>query len=159
MFNSINISWDKWSLNSTAIKYKLSLIIIVLLTDWMKMFFANILGMIILIQLSTSNIARKFTTKSQRGSPSVKEFEFVKASVTWIGAKNMDNCFILNFGYEAPLPWPQVHSKKSLYYQILLSCSRLFILFNRLGWDWILDFNLFLEPLVWIFPIHVQLSS
>ena len=76
----------------------------------MKMFFAKILGMIILIQLSTSNIARKFTTNSEKVSPSVKEFEFVKASVTWIGAKNMDNCFILNFGYEAPLPWPQVHS-------------------------------------------------
>ena len=74
------------------------------------MFFAKILWMIILIQHSTSNIARKFTFKSQRVLPSVKEFEFVKVSVSWIGAKNMENCFILNFGYEAPLPWPQVHS-------------------------------------------------
>ena len=74
------------------------------------MFVAKILWMTILIQHSTSNIARKFTFKSQRVSRSAKEFEFVKASVSWIGAKNMENCFILNFGYEAPLPWPEVHS-------------------------------------------------
>ena len=35
--------------------------------------------------------------------------EFVKTSVAWISDKDiMDSCFVLNFGYEAPLPWPQV---------------------------------------------------
>ena len=35
--------------------------------------------------------------------------EFVSKSVSWIqGQDIMDTCFILNFGYEAPLPWPQV---------------------------------------------------
>ena len=35
--------------------------------------------------------------------------EFVKTSVSWISGKDiMDTCFVLNYGYEAPLPWPQV---------------------------------------------------
>ena len=38
-----------------------------------------------------------------------EKLEFVKTSVSWIAGKNtMDSCFILNFGYSAPLPWPQV---------------------------------------------------
>ena len=38
-----------------------------------------------------------------------EKFEFVKTSVSWISSKDIiDFCFILNFGYEAPLPWPQV---------------------------------------------------
>ena len=36
-------------------------------------------------------------------------FEFIRSTVAWISGKdNMDKCFVLNFGYEAPIPWPQV---------------------------------------------------
>ena len=42
--------------------------------------------------------------------PEAEKMEFLKTSVTWIEGKDiMDSCFVLNFGYEAPLPWPQVH--------------------------------------------------
>ena len=42
--------------------------------------------------------------------PVQDKMEFVRAAVAWIsGMDIMDNCFILNFGYEAPLPWPQVY--------------------------------------------------
>ena len=38
-----------------------------------------------------------------------EKFEFLKTSVSWIEGKDiMDTCFVLNFGYKAPLPWPQV---------------------------------------------------
>ena len=40
-----------------------------------------------------------------------EKLEFVKTSVFWIeGRDKMDSCFTLNYGYEAPLPWPQVLS-------------------------------------------------
>ena len=39
-----------------------------------------------------------------------EKLEFVKTSVSWIQGKDiMDTCFILNYGFEAPLPWPQVY--------------------------------------------------
>ena len=39
-----------------------------------------------------------------------EKLEFVSKSASWIQGKDiMDSCFILNFGYEASLPWPQVH--------------------------------------------------
>ena len=68
----------------------------------------------------TDNIqydSRKLLTKTQKLNDTLKEevlsvgekLEFVKTSVSWISSKDiMDTCFILNFGYEAPLPWPQV---------------------------------------------------
>ena len=38
-----------------------------------------------------------------------EKMEFIRTSVSWISSKDiMDTCFVLNFGYEAPLPWPQV---------------------------------------------------
>ena len=38
-----------------------------------------------------------------------ENFKFVKTLVSWIqGQDIMDTCFILNFGFDAPLPWPQV---------------------------------------------------
>ena len=60
--------------------------------------------------------ARKFFTKSNntknttgRVLTDLEKLEFVKTLVSWISNKDiMDTCFILNFGYEAPLPWPQV---------------------------------------------------
>ena len=48
------------------------------------------------------------------------KLDFVRKSVSWIqeGQTNsisiiqkkdiLDTCFVLNFGYEDPLPWPQV---------------------------------------------------
>ena len=39
-----------------------------------------------------------------------EKLEFVSKSASWIQGKDIiDSCFILNFGYEASLPWPQVH--------------------------------------------------
>ena len=63
--------------------------------------------------------ARKFLTKGQKPNVNLpkrvlsyeEKFEFVRTTVSWISSKRkdiMDTCFILNFGYEAPLPWPQV---------------------------------------------------
>ena len=49
-----------------------------------------------------------------------RKLDFVRKSVSWIqeGQTNsisfikkkdiMDTCFVLNFGYEDPVPWPQV---------------------------------------------------
>ena len=64
-----------------------------------------------------SKIARKFlkteklsnNTLMMRFLPEAEKMEFVSKSVSWIqGQENMDNCFILNFGYEPPHNWPQV---------------------------------------------------
>ena len=44
-----------------------------------------------------------------RGLPEAEKLEFVKTSVAWIqGQDSMDSCFVLNFGFVGPLPWPQV---------------------------------------------------
>ena len=59
---------------------------------------------------------RKFLTISQKPNNTLRrvlsdeeQLEFIKSSVSWIkGQDIMDTCFILNFGYETPLPWPQV---------------------------------------------------
>ena len=60
--------------------------------------------------------ARKFMTKSlskkptMRVLPEAEKLDFLKTSVSWIKSKDiMDTCFVLNFGYEFPLPWPKVH--------------------------------------------------
>ena len=49
--------------------------------------------------------------------------EFVSKSVSWIqGQDIMDTCFVLNFGYAAALPWPQVEiwiHKESLHFSHL----------------------------------------
>ena len=47
----------------------------------------------------------------RRVLPLDEKFEFVKTSMAWIHHNIMDSCFILNFGYEAPLSWPQVQVK------------------------------------------------
>ena len=57
-----------------------------------------------------------FLTKTQdpdntlrRALSDAEKLQFVSKSVFWIQGKDtMDSCFILNFGYEASLPWPQV---------------------------------------------------
>ena len=61
-------------------------------------------------------IYRKFLKTKQlsnnslmRVLPEAEKVEFVKTSVSWIqGQDIMDHCFVLNFGYKAALPWPQV---------------------------------------------------
>ena len=51
---------------------------------------------------STDNTLRRDLSDAEK-------LKFVSKSVSWIqGQDTMDSCFILNFGYEAPLPWPQV---------------------------------------------------
>ena len=41
-----------------------------------------------------------------------EKLEFIRTTVSWIEGKDiMDTCFVLNFGYEDPLPWPQVKFK------------------------------------------------
>ena len=38
-----------------------------------------------------------------------EKLEFLSKSVSWIEGRDiMDSCFLLNFGYKASLPWPQV---------------------------------------------------
>ena len=38
-----------------------------------------------------------------------EKIEFVRTAVAWISDKDIvDTCFVLNFGYDDPLPWPQV---------------------------------------------------
>ena len=45
-----------------------------------------------------------------RALTDAEKLEFLSKYVSWIqGKDDMDSCFILNFGYEASLPWPQVH--------------------------------------------------
>ena len=66
--------------------------------------------------LLNSFVSRKFLkTKnhpekpSMRVLPELEKLEFLKTSVSWIESKDiMDTCFVLNFGYPFPLPWPQV---------------------------------------------------
>ena len=62
------------------------------------------------------NIVRKFLKKKKNLSnirtrvlPDTEKLEFVRKSVSWIEGRDiLDTCFVLNFGYEAPLPWVQV---------------------------------------------------
>ena len=56
--------------------------------------------------LKTKNHPEK---PSMRVLPELEKLEFLKTSVSWIEGKDiMDTCFVLNFGYPFPLPWPQV---------------------------------------------------
>ena len=62
--------------------------------------------LLLLIQLTNANFINSIMVL-----PDTEKLEFVRKSVSWIqGHDIMDTCFILNFGYEAPLPWPQVRS-------------------------------------------------
>ena len=72
--------------------------------------------------LLNSFVARKFlksknlTEKlSMRVMPELEKLDFLKTSVSWIEGKDIiDTCFVLNFGYEFPLPWPQVLIRKQV---------------------------------------------
>ena len=58
-----------------------------------------------------------------------EKIEFVKTSVSWISSKDkIDSCFVINFGYKAPLPWPQVNVS------LCLSKNSLFINFHKKVW-------------------------
>ena len=80
--------------------------------------------MIILVQGSMTNLIRSYNRfKNPKSNTTLsrvlsieEKFEFVKTSVSWIKGKSiMDTCFILNFGFEAPLPWPQVYVGMGFY--------------------------------------------
>ena len=46
--------------------------------------------------------------------PDEEKFEFVKTFGSWIEGRDIrDSCFTLNFGFEAPLPWPQVELSRA----------------------------------------------
>ena len=78
--------------------------------------------------LLNSFVARKFLMAknlskkpSMRLLPEKEKLEFLKTSVSWIESKDiMDTCFVLNYGYEFPLPWPQV--------QVLVKCIKFLLL-------------------------------
>ena len=60
-------------------------------------------------------IARKYLKTKNLSNNSLmrvsfeEKLEFIRTTVSWIEGKDiMDTCFVLNFGFEAPLPWPQV---------------------------------------------------
>ena len=56
--------------------------------------------------LKTKNLTKKL---SMRVMPELEKLDFLKTSVSWIEGKDIiDTCFVLNFGYPFPLPWPQV---------------------------------------------------
>ena len=60
------------------------------------------------------------TNQNIKNVPAEENFSFVRKSVYWIEGRDvMDTCFVLNFGYEAPLPWPQVFSSYFLLDKIL----------------------------------------
>ena len=56
----------------------------------------------------------KYGTRKKSAKALSKEEKeaFVKDIVT--GQGNMDACFVLNFGFEEELPWPQVRNKFDL---------------------------------------------
>ena len=52
---------------------------------------------------------KNLSNNKMRVLPEADKLEFVSKSVSWIEGRDiLDTCFILNFGYEAPLPSPQV---------------------------------------------------
>ena len=113
-----------------------------------------------------SLIARKFLIPNnslrRRVLPNEEKLEFVKTSVSWIEGKDIiDTCLLLNFGYDAPLPWPQVIRFTCLHKRSLPRFDDSW-LSNRLGWDWLriqrMISSLFLEATDWMFPVPAQLS-
>ena len=67
---------------------------------------------------------RKILTNQKHPSSALtgdEKLTFVITAVSWISGKDiMDTCFILNFGYEAPLPWPQVNVSLCFLYKFHL---------------------------------------
>ena len=63
--------------------------------------------------------AKTVPTSSSKTVLTEKEkLDFVKTSVFWIEGKDiMDTCFVLNFGYDGPLPWPQVSRQHCLTFR------------------------------------------
>ena len=56
-----------------------------------------------------------------------EKLESVKTFVYWTEGRDiMDTCFTLNYGYEAPLPWPQV-----LYHNMCIWISSDLMTFHK----------------------------
>ena len=75
------------------------------------MIFVKIIFSLFLVKIGSSTFAplgAQGVTMSVR-LPDLEKLKFVRKQVSWFEGKDiMDTCFILNFGYEALLPWPQV---------------------------------------------------
>ena len=61
-------------------------------------------------------IVRKFLKTEELSNNSLmrvlsieEKFEFIRTTVSWIEGKDIiATCFVLNFGHDDPIPWPQV---------------------------------------------------
>ena len=68
-------------------------------------------------------IVRKFLKTEELSNNSLmrvlsieEKFEFIRTTVSWIEGKDIiDTCFVLNFGHDASLPWPQVEIRLHTY--------------------------------------------
>ena len=50
----------------------------------------------------TNNTSRQLLSDEEK-------LDFVKTAASWIGGRDiLNSCFTIHFGYDAPLPWPQV---------------------------------------------------
>ena len=54
------------------------------------------------------NRGQESKNSKRRVLPEDEKLEFVRTSVSFIEGKEIMDCFVLNFGYDKSLPWPQV---------------------------------------------------
>ena len=103
--NVVNICTKNWlNLAQNPILYPPYYIVIIHFIN--KSIFQFILNIATRRVLKTE---KNLSNNKMRVLPETDKLEFVSKSVSWIEGRDiMDTCFILNFGYEAPLPWPQV---------------------------------------------------
>ena len=74
-----------------------------------QIFITLYLNTIFIFKVKLINVLLCPKSLTSRVLPDAEKIEFVSKSVAWIqGHGTMDACFVLNYGYEAPLPWPQV---------------------------------------------------
>ena len=98
-----------------------------------------------MIHSSSSELSR---IPSKKTLTNKEQFLFIKKTFSWIhGHDIIDTCIVQNFGFEAPIPWPQVDMIYLIY-----SSNNLFKWVLRLDLIWkIHHMVVFLEQLV-----HVQ---
>ena len=72
-----------------------------------------------LLFLIHSSISEELKFPPQKTLTSEEQFLFIRKTFSWIhGHDIIDTCIVQNFGFEAPLPWPQVgmiYSSNYLY--------------------------------------------
>lgn len=70
------------------------------------MIFIKLLTLIFLIHSSHSEQLKFPPQKTLTGE---EQFLFIRKAFSWIhGHDIIDTCIVLNFGFDSPLPWPQV---------------------------------------------------